>query len=56
MNIKQKGKLKLSVSIQVNDILPFVIKTIKEELDLNELTEVNYTSNTTFLTFDIIKK
>ena len=53
--ISVKGKVKQMVSVQIEDLLPSIIEAIKEELELPEEFELNYTSKTSFLSFDVIK-
>lgn len=55
LNISVKGKVKQTVSIQIEDILPSLIKAIKDDLGLPEDTEIHYTSKTTFLSFNVIR-
>lgn len=55
MDIDVRGKVKQSLSVQMDDMLPSIIKAIKEELNLPDDTELHYTSKTTFLSFSVVK-
>ena len=55
MDIDVRGKVKQSVSIQMDDLLPSIIKAVKEELGLPDDAELHYTSKTTFLSFSVVK-
>ena len=55
MKLSVKGKTSQRVSLQIDDILPSLIEAIKEDLGLPDDAELHYTSNTRFLTFDIIR-
>lgn len=55
MEIDVRGKVKQSLSVQMDDLLPSIIKAIKEELNLPDDAELHYTSKTTFLSFSVVK-
>lgn len=55
MKFSLKGKTKQRVSIQMDDILPSIIEAVKEDLGLPDDAELHYTSNTRFITFDVIR-
>ena len=55
MDIDIRGKVKQSLSIQMDDLLPSIIKAVKKELDLPDDAELHYTSKTTFLSFSVVK-
>ena len=55
MDIDVRGKVKQSVSIQMDDLLPSIIKAVKKELGLPDDAELHYTSKTTFLSFSVVK-
>ena len=55
MQLSVKGKTMQRVSLQMEDILPSITKAIREDLGLPEDVELHYTSNTRFLTFDVLR-
>ena len=55
MDIDVRGKVKQSLSVQMDDLLPSIIKAVKEELGLPDDAELHYTSKTTFLSFSVVK-
>ena len=55
LNISVKGKVRQTVSVQIEDLLPSIIEAIKEDLDLPEEFELNYTSKTSFLSFNVVR-
>ena len=55
LKISLKGKTKQTVSVQIEDMLPAIIEAIREDLDLPDDTELQYTSKTTFMSFAVIK-
>jgi len=55
LEISVKGKVRQTVSVQIEDLLPSIIKAIKEELELPEDAELHYTSKTTFMSFNVIR-
>ena len=55
MKLSVKGKTMQRVSLQMEDILPSITEAIREDLGLPEDVELHYTSNTRFLTFDVLR-
>ena len=55
MDISVEGKTDQRVSIQMKDLLPSIIKAIKEDIGLSDDEELHYTSTTKFLTFNVIR-
>ena len=55
MKLSLKGKTRQRISIQMSDILPSIIEAVKEDLGLSKEDELHFTSNTTFITFDVIR-
>lgn len=53
--ISLKGKTRQTVSVQIEDLLPSIIEAIKDDLDLPEEFDLNYTSKTSFLSFNVVK-
>lgn len=55
MDISVKGKTDQRLTIQMKDLLPSIMKAIKEDIGLPDDVELHYASNTTFLSFNVIR-
>jgi len=55
MKIIKRRKGNMRISIKIEEVLGIIEKEIREKLKIDDSVKLVYTSNTTFLTFDVIE-